>query len=112
LGAIEGLHYIKNGAKVDLSEQQVVDCSSSYGNNYCVGGSMVSVYKYATNTKIMKEVDYPYVRKYSGSCKYSSSKGVVGVTGYIKPSGTVTALMTAVAQQPVSVGIQASSSVM
>jgi hypothetical protein len=95
-----------------LSEQQIVDCSVSYGNNKCVGGSMPSVYKYATANKLMTESDYPYVKKYSGSCKYRSSKGLFKISGYVKPRGTVDDLMAAVAQQPVSVGISASKSVM
>ena len=58
---------------------------------------MIAVYKYAMAKKIMKESDYPYVKKYSGSCKYSSSKGVLSPTGYSSVTGTVSALMNAVA---------------
>lgn len=88
---------MKHGVRYDLSEQQVIDCSGSAGNNYCVGGSMSTVFKWAETNKLMKESDYPYIKKYSGSCNQVSSKGVINTTGYVGVSGNVNALMTAVA---------------
>lgn len=73
---------------------------------------MTSVYKYARDNKLMSEEDYPYTRKYSGTCNYRSYKGLVSVQGYTKPKATVEDLMAAVVQGPVSVGISASTSVM
>ena len=39
-GALEGHYQISTGALRSLSEQQLVDCSASYGNAGCDGGAM------------------------------------------------------------------------
>jgi hypothetical protein len=44
----------------DLSEQQLVDCSGSYGNHGCNGGSRLEALKYIKDHGITTESDYPY----------------------------------------------------
>ena len=73
---------------------------------------MTNSFKYLLQNKIMKLSDYPYTG-YQGSCKYSSSRGLFGTTGngYVNVAkNSNSALRQAIAQQPVSVAIQASSS--
>jgi hypothetical protein len=72
---------------------------------------MTTVFNWAKTNKLMKETDYPYIKKYSGYCNEVNSLGVIYTKGSVSVSGNVNALMTAVAQQPVSIGVEASNAV-
>lgn len=48
IAGTEGRYSVKYGKKVVLSEQQLVDCSSAYGNAGCNGGLAKSGYQYGT----------------------------------------------------------------
>lgn len=106
-GSIEGINAITNGKLLNISEQQLIDCSTDYGNNGCEGGSMDLAFKYVIKNGLCSEKEYPYIAK-EGSCEECDT--VVNITGYQDiTNNNEKALKRVVAQQPVSVAIQANS---
>jgi cathepsin L len=115
-GSIESATAIKNsqtGASItSLSEQQLVDCSGSYGNQGCNGGLMDDAFKYVeASGGLCSESEYPYTAR-DGTCKSSSCGTKYGpISGYTDVThDSETALMNAVAMGPVSIAIEADQS--
>jgi C1A family cysteine protease len=106
-GAIEGAWKIKSGSLVSLSEQQLVDCAGSTGNQGCNGGLMDRAFEWVIkNGGICSEAAYPYTAR-GGACAKTCSP-VAKLTGYKDiPQGSEAALMTALRAQPVSVAVEA-----
>jgi len=110
-GALEGQMFIKTGNLVSLSEQNILDCSSSQGNQGCNGGAIPFAFRYVqTNGGIDTESSYPYKGK-AGQCAYSPSSSAARCSGYQSlPTGNEGSLQQAVASVgPVSVAIDAST---
>ncbi|XP_065650114.1 procathepsin L isoform X2 [Hydra vulgaris] len=112
-GALEGQTFRKTGVLPDLSEQNLVDCTQSYGNEACNGGWMDNAFKYISDNKgIDSEAGYPYYAKALGYCYYNQQFNVASDTGFVDiPSGDENALKVAVATVgPISVAIDATKS--
>jgi len=115
-GALEGIYSIKKGSLVSFSEQQLVDCDyiraggTSLG---CNGGDMKSAMEWiGKNNGLCTEQAYPYVSgttKTNGPCQKSCSivSGSDISTTFSVPANSDNAMMTALAQQPVSIAIEA-----
>jgi len=111
-GAIEGaVALARNGALQGLSEQQLVDCSTSQGNMGCDGGLMDYAFEYViSNDGLVSEETYPYTASGPNSCETQTPQ-ISTITGYCDvKSGSETALMSAVAVGPVAVAIEADQS--
>jgi C1A family cysteine protease len=110
-GAVEGLLKIKTGTLTSLSEQQLVDCAGSAGNQGCNGGLMDYGFTWISKNGICTENDYRYAGR-DQSCK-KGCKPVQGskISGYKDvDQGSESQLQTALSQQPVSVAIEADQS--
>jgi len=110
-GSIEGAVYLAHGHLTSLSEQQLVDCSTSYGNAGCNGGLMDSAFKYVQANGLCQESAYPYTAK-NGACKSTSCTPSTNskITGYKDVAHNENALGASVDVTPVSIAIEADQS--
>jgi len=107
---LEALWYQHSGNLVKLSEQQLVDCSSDYGNMGCNGGLMTWAYQYVKDYGIEADSDYPYKAK-DQKCKYDEGSVLFKIEGYTEVEKEESSeLESAVAKIPTSVAVQADSS--
>jgi len=107
---MEGSKFLATGNLVSLSEQNLVDCSTSQGNQGCNGGLMDQAFEYVIqNGGLDTEESYPYTATGPNQCQYDASNSAETLSSYTDvTSGDENALMTACNQQPVSVAIDAS----
>jgi hypothetical protein len=91
--------YFKN--QQEYSVQQVVDCSSGYGNNGCYNGRMDNTFNYVKAVGINTWNAYPYTAS-PGNCKVSS--GIFRINGSV-PVSNCNALSNALTYRPVSVAV-------
>ena len=108
VAAVEGVNQIATGELISLSEQELVECDKSY-NQGCNGGLMDYAFQFIINNGgIDTEKDYPY-RGRDGRCDQNRKNArVVSIDGYEDvPTNDEKSLKKAVANQPVSVAIEA-----
>ncbi len=108
-GAVEGAWFLHSGNLTSLSEQQLVDCSGPEGNMGCNGGLMDQAFEYIIkNGGICGEAEYPYTSGDGSNGTCHTCQLVAHISGYVdvQPNNE-TALMAAVAKQPVSVAVEA-----
>ena len=112
-GSVESAWFLSNGTVPELSEQQLVDCSTAEGNQGCNGGLMDYAFEYIIKNKgITTEEAYPYTATGPNTCEAAGKPVAATISKYADvPVNSETGLMTAIAQQPVSVAVEADQSV-
>ncbi|KAE8766575.1 papain-like cysteine proteinase [Hordeum vulgare] len=108
VATIEGIHKIKRGTLVSLSEQQLIDCD--YLDNGCKGGLVTRAFQWIKkNGGITSTSSYKY-KAVRGRCM-RNRKPAAKIVGFRKvKSNSEVSLMNAVANQPVAVSISSHSS--
>jgi len=111
-GSTEGCHQIKTGTLVGLSEQNLMDCSTSEGNEGCDGGLMTQAMTYIiSNGGIDTEASYPYTAEDGTTCNYNAANSGATLASFVNVvAGSESDLQTKNAVGPVSVAIDASQS--
>jgi len=108
VGALESAFAIKTGELDKLSEQQLVDCSTSFGNAGCNGGWMDQAFEFWETTPSVTEASYSYTAK-DGTCQ-SGGVAVTKVTGFHDvTANSPSALVAALNVGPVSIAVNAGS---
>uniref|UniRef100_A0A667ZGZ0 Cathepsin S, ortholog 2, tandem duplicate 2 n=2 Tax=Myripristis murdjan TaxID=586833 RepID=A0A667ZGZ0_9TELE len=108
-GALEGQLAKTTGKLVDLSPQNLVDCSGKYGNLGCNGGYMSRAFQYVIdNHGIDSDASYPYIGVQQ-QCRYNPAYRAANCSSYnFVAEGSEEALKEAVATiGPISVAIDA-----
>jgi C1A family cysteine protease len=107
--ALESAYFIKKGVLPNLSVQQIVDCSYSYGNHGNNGGMYTYSWTYIHDSGLTTESAYPYTAGQSdrSSCQPFTPYTYVSDCKHV-PSNELQ-LTYAVSHQPVSVAIEADS---
>ncbi|XP_027869192.1 cathepsin S-like [Xiphophorus couchianus] len=108
-GALEGQLAKKTEKLVDLSPQNLVDCSSKYGNHGCNGGFMSRAFQYVIdNQGIDSDQSYPYMGQ-DQACQYNPAARAANCSQYnFLSQGDEQALKEGIATiGPISVAIDA-----
>ena len=112
VAATEGINQLTTGKLVSLSEQEHVDCNTQGEDQGCEGGFLEDGFDFIIkNHDITAEANYPY-QAADGTCnsKKEASR-IAKITGYESvPANSEAALSKAVANQPISVSIDAGGS--
>ena len=73
-GALEGHHARASDKLVSLSEQQLVDCSTNWGNNGCNDGLMDNTFKYVHDNTLQGPISVAIDASQSSFQFYVSGK--------------------------------------
>jgi len=104
VGALEGIQQITGGNLVSLSEQELVDRVRSNWTNGCSGGYLIDAFEFVLeNGGIATEASYPY-KGVKGNSKKVHHQVQIKSYEHV-PRNSEDSLLKAVANQPVSVGI-------
>ena len=109
--SVESASAIVTGRLLPLSAQGIVDCAWQYGGQSCKGGEVNRGLMHAQNVGLCTEQSYPFTGDNAACCRGNCEVAVPGqedggVQGFCNvPGGSESALMSALNQQPVAVGL-------
>ena len=108
---LESVARLEGGELLDLSEQELVDCSGYTGNGGCAGGWMYWAYDYVMDHDgLALEEEYPYHAK-DEACSASAATDDWGhndkVSTYYKVEATSDSLQGELNKHPVAVALDA-----
>ena len=105
---MEGITKIKTGKLLTLSVQQLIDCVKG---SSCDGGYIEDAFSYIIKSGGITSASNYHYKAANGNCsKYRSYQHAAKIRGYVNlPQNNEAALLKAVAKQPDSVSIDASS---
>ncbi|KAK6287175.1 hypothetical protein POUND7_013354 [Theobroma cacao] len=109
VAAMEGITKLTNGKLISLSEQELVDCDTKGEDQGCQGGLMDDAFEFIEkNQGLTTEAIYPY-KGVDGTCNTNKEANhATKINGHEDvPANSEAALLKAVANQPVSVAIDA-----
>ncbi|CAI0380936.1 unnamed protein product [Linum tenue] len=112
VAVVEGINQLSTGKLVSLSEQELVDCDTSGEDQGCNGGLMDDAFEFIIQNKgLATESNYPYTAA-DGYCSASKEGNhAADIKGYEDvPANSEFALLKGVANQPISVAIDAGDS--
>jgi C1A family cysteine protease len=104
-GVMESWSLIKAKGSVNLSEQQLVDCSRAQGNQGCNGGWPSNALNYVKIAGIASESEYRYVGKDQNCAKNGGSFKIAGQQSF---SGC-SALTSGINSHPISIAVDATN---
>ena len=105
IGALESAIAMKSQTNEipNLSEQELVDCSKSYGNMGCNGGLMNLGYDYILEHHINTETNYPYKGSDNTCLTSKIGEGKQSITKCVRVPPNTDGLTAALRTQPVAV---------
>lgn len=89
-GVVESYHAMRTHKLIDLSEENLIDCTFNYGNQGCLGGMPENALDYIIVNGVDTEKSYPLVSvmpftciaPYDCTCEYNSSVVGARINGY------------------------------
>ncbi|KAE8767375.1 papain-like cysteine proteinase [Hordeum vulgare] len=112
---VESLNKINGGELVDLSVQELVDCSTGVFSSPCGYGWPKSALQWIKSKGgLLTEAEYPYVAKRGRCTVHDAARRIGKITGVqdVQPGSNEDALALAVLRTPVTVQIDGSGSVL
>lgn len=113
MAATEGVNQLRTGNLIPLSEQELVDCDTAGQDHGYERDLMDDAFQFIQHNKgLTTEANYPYQGVDGTSCStQKAASQTVSINGYEDvPKKDGNAMLQAVANQPISVAIDASGS--